>query len=128
MTNHPGFTVQSVALTRLDDQDSSVDVATGTPYPDFISVPASSGIPGSTNPTECSPHNGPERQLPEIGPIVFNVEIAREQSMGPTLVFGRPLQNSNRLLPPAEFRASRTVRPIKVSGVESTRSRGYSSC
>jgi acetolactate synthase-1/2/3 large subunit len=112
MNNHGHGIIQGTQDNWLDGRHHAANPKFGLPDPDCERVAQAYGIP-----TECiDSHDELAEKISRVlrmpGPVLCNVNLLPGPQIAPKLLYGRPIEDSDPLLPRDEFRANMLVKPI----------------
>lgn len=116
LVNNDGFSmVQQTQEQWLDGKYYASSVEGGLGFPDFRALSESFGIPAMVLERNADLADAIAEILKRPGPMVCDLRVPQAHRVIPQCKYGRPIEDSEPLLPRSEFLANMIVAPMKVS-------------
>ena len=112
MNNHGHGIIQGTQDNWLGGRHHAAHPDHGLPDPDFGKIALAYGVP-TENIDSHTELSGKIKQVLETkGPILCNVNLRSGPQIMPKLLYGRPIEDSDPLLPRDEFYSNMLIKPI----------------
>lgn len=115
LNNHGYSMVQQTQEQWLNSRYEATSIEGGLGFPDFVKVAKAYGFDVINIVDNKELSRSIKESLSKTGPIFCNVEIPPEARVIPQVKFGRPIEDSEPILPRKEFLDNMIVQPLDVA-------------
>jgi len=115
INNHAYGMIQQTQDQWFNSQYEGSSTEGGLAFPDFLRVAAAYGIKTFSINKNSELQGVIEKVIKYKGPVFCNVEIPSSHRVKPQVVFGRPIEDGEPLLPRDEFFKQMIVKPAEAS-------------
>lgn len=115
LNNHGYSMIQQTQEQWLGSRYTASSVEGGLAFPDFSKVAAAYGYQVVTINRNCEIAERIAEVMEAAGPVFCDVQVPSGHRVVPQVKFGRPIEDSEPLLPRDEFLANMIVKPLEAS-------------
>lgn len=112
LNNHGHGIIQGTQDNWLGERHHAAHPEQGLPDPTFTDIAEAYGIPSRRIKSHLGLALEIEKNLNLNGPLLCNVDLLSGPQIAPKLLYGRPIEDSDPLLPRDEFQGNMLVPPI----------------